>query len=110
MLVGGTITREAFYSAVREQADVDLKLRAAALLLHRGAVAPWPSMLVALGLVGLKPTRGRLAQDAMLRGQPVRIVSDGVVTRSVRDAAALHLLLLRFLAGLVNSSTYALQL
>ena len=41
------------------------------------------------GLVGLKPTRGRLAQDAMLRGQPVRIVSDGVVTRSVRDTAAL---------------------
>ncbi|WP_300641397.1 amidase [Nocardioides sp.] len=40
------------------------------------------------GLVGLKPTRGRLAQDAMLRGQPVRIVSDGVVTRSVRDTAA----------------------
>lgn len=41
------------------------------------------------GLVGLKPTRGRLAQDAILRGQPVRIVSDGVVTRSVRDTAAL---------------------
>jgi amidase len=40
------------------------------------------------GLVGLKPTRGRLAQDAMLRSQPVRIVSDGVVTRSVRDTAA----------------------
>ena len=40
------------------------------------------------GLVGLKPTRGRLAQDAMMRQMPVRIVSDGVVTRSVRDTAA----------------------
>ena len=40
------------------------------------------------GLVGLKPTRGRLAQDAMMRQQPVRIVHDGVVTRSVRDTAA----------------------
>ncbi len=40
------------------------------------------------GLVGLKPTRGRLAQDAMIRQQPVQIVSDGVVTRSVRDTAA----------------------
>ena len=40
------------------------------------------------GLVGLKPTRGRLAQDALLRRMPVRIVSDGVLTRSVRDTAA----------------------
>lgn len=40
------------------------------------------------GLVGLKPTRGRLAQDAIFRQMPVRIVSDGVVTRSVRDTAA----------------------
>ncbi|MDP3891439.1 amidase [Nocardioides sp.] len=40
------------------------------------------------GLVGLKPTRGRLAQDRLTRSMPVRIVSDGVVTRSVRDTAA----------------------
>ncbi len=40
------------------------------------------------GLVGLKPTRGRLAQDAVLRKMPVRVVADGVVTRSVRDTAA----------------------
>ncbi len=40
------------------------------------------------GLVGLKPTRDRLAQDRLIRGQPVRIVSDGVLTRSVRDTAA----------------------
>jgi amidase len=40
------------------------------------------------GLVGLKPTRDRLAQDTMMRDMPVRIVSDGVVTRSVRDTAA----------------------
>lgn len=40
------------------------------------------------GLVGLKPTRGRLAQDKMMRDMPIRIISDGVVTRSVRDTAA----------------------
>jgi amidase len=40
------------------------------------------------GLVGLKPTRGRLAQDRTLRQMPVQIVQDGVVTRSVRDTAA----------------------
>jgi amidase len=40
------------------------------------------------GLVGLKPTRGRLAQDRMLRQMPVRVVADGVLTRSVRDTAA----------------------
>ncbi len=40
------------------------------------------------GLVGLKPSRGRLPQDAMMRQMPVRIISDGVVTRSVRDTAA----------------------
>jgi amidase len=40
------------------------------------------------GLVGLKPTRDRLAQDKMMRQMPVRIVADGVVSRSVRDTAA----------------------
>ena len=40
------------------------------------------------GLVGLKPTRDRLAQDKLMRDMPVRIVSDGVLTRSVRDTAA----------------------
>jgi len=40
------------------------------------------------GLVGLKPTRNRFAQDKTFRDMPVRIVSDGVVTRSVRDQAA----------------------
>lgn len=40
------------------------------------------------GLVGLKPTRDRLAQDALNRQMPIRIVADGVVTRSVRDTAA----------------------
>jgi amidase len=42
------------------------------------------------GLVGLKPTRGRLAQDRMFRDMPIRIVSDGVVSRSVRDTAAFY--------------------
>lgn len=42
------------------------------------------------GLVGLKPSRGRLAQDAAMRQMPVRIVADGVVTRSVRDTAAFY--------------------
>lgn len=41
-------------------------------------------------LVGLKPTRGRLAQDRLMREMPVRIVSDGVLTRSVRDTAAFY--------------------
>ncbi len=40
------------------------------------------------GLVGLKPTRGRVPQDKMIREMPLRIVADGVVTRSVRDTAA----------------------
>ncbi|MDH6197318.1 amidase [Mycobacterium frederiksbergense] len=42
------------------------------------------------GLVGLKPSRGRLPQDQDLRVMPLRIVSDGVLTRSVRDTAALY--------------------
>ncbi|WP_436698910.1 amidase [Nocardioides sp. BYT-33-1] len=42
------------------------------------------------GLVGLKPTRGRLAQDKLFRDMPIRIVSDGVLTRSVRDTAAFY--------------------
>ncbi|KAB2808395.1 amidase [Pimelobacter simplex] len=42
------------------------------------------------GLVGLKPTRNRLAQDKLFRDMPIRIVSDGVVTRSVRDTAAFY--------------------
>ena len=41
------------------------------------------------GLVGLKPTRGRTPTDKMARDQPVKIVRDGFVTRSVRDTAAL---------------------
>jgi amidase len=40
------------------------------------------------GLVGLKPTRDRIAQDKLSRQMPVRIVADGVLTRSVRDTAA----------------------
>ncbi|HET8602519.1 MAG TPA: amidase [Marmoricola sp.] len=40
------------------------------------------------GLVGLKPSRGRTPGDRMNRQMPVRIVADGVLTRSVRDTAA----------------------
>ncbi len=40
------------------------------------------------GLVGLKPSRGRVALDKALSRMPVRIIADGVVTRSVRDTAA----------------------
>ncbi|WP_181313086.1 amidase [Nocardioides campestrisoli] len=40
------------------------------------------------GLVGLKPTRDRVPQDALHRNMPVRIVADGVLTRTVRDTAA----------------------
>ena len=40
------------------------------------------------GLVGLKPTRDRIPQDKAFRELPVRIIADGVVSRSVRDTAA----------------------
>ncbi len=42
------------------------------------------------GLVGMKPTRGRLATMHGTEAMPVRIVSHGVVTRSVRDHAAFY--------------------
>ena len=42
----------------------------------------------ACGLVGLKPTRGRFVADLTEKQLPVRIVSQGVLTRSVRDTAA----------------------
>jgi amidase len=42
------------------------------------------------GLVGLKPSRGRLPQDKLSRQMPVRLVNDGVLTRSVRDTAAFY--------------------
>src|SRR5574337_127490 len=42
------------------------------------------------GLVGLKPSRGRLPLDKDIRRMPVRIVHNGVVTRSVRDTAAFY--------------------
>ncbi len=44
------------------------------------------------GLVGLKPTRGRMRAMREARSMPVDIVSEGVLTRSVRDTA-------HFLAG-----------
>ena len=40
------------------------------------------------GLVGLKPTRGRTPTDRLNREMPVKIVHDGIVSRSVRDTAA----------------------
>jgi amidase len=46
----------------------------------------------ACGLVGLKPSRGRLVADASDTRLPVRIATQGVLTRSVRDTA-------RFYAG-----------
>ena len=42
------------------------------------------------GLVGLKPSRGRLPLDKLARQMPVRLVNDGVLTRSVRDTAAFY--------------------
>jgi amidase len=39
------------------------------------------------GLVGLKPTRGRLRPEESARTMPVRLVTDGVLARSVRDVA-----------------------
>ena len=40
------------------------------------------------GLVGLKPSRGRLPLDKEVSRMPIRLVANGVVTRSVRDTAA----------------------
>ncbi|MFJ5228673.1 amidase [Kitasatospora sp. NPDC088391] len=40
------------------------------------------------GLVGLKPTRGRLAPNEQGRRLPIDLVTDGVVSRTVRDTAA----------------------
>jgi amidase len=42
------------------------------------------------GLVGLKPTRGRLPLDKHTRQMPLRVVHNGVVTRTVRDTAAFY--------------------
>lgn len=42
------------------------------------------------GLVGLKPTRGRLPLDKVSRQMPVRLIANGVLTRSVRDTAAFY--------------------
>jgi amidase len=39
------------------------------------------------GLIGLKPTRGRLVDSDAARSLPINIISEGVVTRSVRDTA-----------------------
>ncbi len=39
------------------------------------------------GLVGLKPSRGRLAMNPLKERIPVRIAAQGVLTRSVRDTA-----------------------
>lgn len=44
----------------------------------------------ACGLVGLKPTRGRLVADAADTRLPVRITSQGVLTRTVRDTARFY--------------------
>lgn len=41
----------------------------------------------ACGLVGLKPSRGRLAPNATGARMPIDLVADGVVSRSVRDTA-----------------------
>jgi amidase len=42
------------------------------------------------GLVGLKPSRGRLPVDKELRRMPLLIVANGVLSRSVRDTAAFY--------------------
>lgn len=44
----------------------------------------------AAGLVGLKPSRGRHIDGESARALPINMVSEGVVTRSVRDTAVFH--------------------
>ncbi|MEO5714360.1 MAG: amidase [Luteolibacter sp.] len=41
----------------------------------------------ACGLIGLKPTRGRLVASESARALPLNILADGIVSRSVRDTA-----------------------
>ena len=42
------------------------------------------------GLVGLKPSRGRLPMNPIKERVPVKIAAQGVLTRSVRDTALFH--------------------
>jgi amidase len=42
------------------------------------------------GLIGMKPTRGRFIFSAMASTLPVKIVGDGLLTRSVRDTARFY--------------------
>lgn len=42
----------------------------------------------AAGLVGLKPTRGRHVDSPQAQRLPIKLISEGVVSRSVRDTAA----------------------
>ena len=46
----------------------------------------------ACGVVGLKASRGRMPNDPDLERLPVRIIAQGVVTRTVRDTALFHAL------------------
>ncbi|MHA3021643.1 amidase [Mycobacterium sp. BMJ-28] len=42
------------------------------------------------GLIGLKPSRGRLPLDTTLRRIPIRIACNGILTRTVRDTSAFY--------------------
>ncbi len=42
------------------------------------------------GLVGLKPSRGRHVNEYIARSLPINIVSEGILSRSVRDTAYYH--------------------
>lgn len=42
------------------------------------------------GLIGLKPTRGRLKPNESSQFLPINLISDGVLTRSVRDTAQFY--------------------
>jgi amidase len=42
------------------------------------------------GLIGLKPSRGRHVTPEAAQSLPINIISEGVVTRSVRDTATFH--------------------
>ncbi|MCB1296610.1 MAG: amidase [Gordonia sp.] len=54
----------------------------------------------ACGLVGLKPSRGRVAQAHESRSAPIDLISNGVVTRTVRDSAHFYADIERRFAGL----------
>src|SRR5690606_8040429 len=90
--VGGDVTRNPWnpeYSAGGSSGGSAALVAAGAIPIAHGNDGGGSIRIpaAACGLIGLKPSRGRLRADASDEDLPVRIVADGVLTRSVRDTA-----------------------